>query len=237
MSTALRRSVQNRLLAALRPADYERLQKHLEPVPLVFGEVLHEPGKPIGHVYFPGTGVISLLSVVKPQKAAEVGMVGVEGMAGLAAADGTRVSHLRSVVQGAGTALRMTAARFHSECVSNPAWAFELLRFSNHMTAQAAQTAVCNRYHTIEPRLARWLLMTRDRLGATSFNLTHQFLSVMLGVQRVGVTVAASGLERRGLIAYSRGKIWILNPRGLERVACECYKVVKQMDARVSGKA
>lgn len=224
-------AIPNELLAALPAASYRRLEAHLETVPLVFGEVLHEPAKPFGHVYFPCSGFISLLSVVKPQKAAEICMVGIEGVAGLAAADGTKVSQLRSVVQGAGSAMRLAASRFHAECASNPAWAHVLLRFANHLTAQAAQTSVCNRYHTIGLRLARWLLLTRDRMGSNTFDLTHQFLSGMLGVQRVGVTVAASELERLGLITYSRGKIWIVNPKGLEGAACECYKVVKGMRA------
>jgi CRP-like cAMP-binding protein len=227
--SAAAKPITNRLLAALPPRDYRRIRKHLESVPLTFAQVLHEPGQALRHVYFPNGGVVSLVSVVGPEKAAEVGMVGREGMVGLSAAIGVRVSQLRSVVQGAGTAMRMLASHFHKECAANHLWNREMLRFSQALMGQVAQTAVCNRFHNAEARLARWLLVTRDRIGSSNFHLTHQFLSLMLGVRRVGVTIAASGLEKRHLIAYGRGDIRIVNPAGLEAAACPCYEIVKSI--------
>jgi CRP-like cAMP-binding protein len=226
---AVPRPIPNRLLAALPLRDYRRVQKHLESVPLAFGQVLHEPGHEIRHVYFPNDSVVSLLSVVTPEKAAEVGRVGNEGIVGVSAAVGIRVSQLRSVVQGAGTAMRMSASHVHRECTTNKSWNREMLRFSHALMGQVAQTAACNRFHRAEARLARWLLVTRDRLGSSNFYLTHQFLSLMLGVRRVGVTLAASSLEKRKLITYGRGDIRIVDPKGLEAAACECYQVVKSI--------
>jgi CRP-like cAMP-binding protein len=217
----------NRLLRVLPPRDYKRLLKYLEPVSLSMGQVLQDPGKRIRHVYFPHDGVISLLSLVNSQKGAEVGMVGNEGMVGVSAIFGTGEAHLRALVQGAGTAMRMPASRLRTECATNVLWNRELLRFSHVLMVQAAQTAVCNRYHKIPARLARWLLATRDRLRTNDFKLTHRLLSAMLGVRRVGVTVAASALEKRGLIAYSRGSIRLVDPKGLEDAACECYRIVR----------
>lgn len=225
----------NRLLAVLPSREYQRLLQYLEPVSLSLGQVLHEPGKRIRHVYFPHDGVISLLSLVSPQKATEVGMVGNEGMVGVSAAFGSGVANLRSLVQGAGTATRMSASRLRMECATNAQWNRELLRFSHVLMVQAAQTAVCNRFHKIQARLARWLLVTRDRLHSNKFDLTHQLLAVMLGVRRVGVTVAASALEERGLITYSRGNIRIVDRKGLERAACECYRIVKSVYRASNG--
>ena len=227
----------NHLLAVLPPQDYRRLLKHLEPVSLSLGQVLHEPGARIRHVYFPHDGVVSLLSLVSPHKGAEVAMVGNEGMVGVSAAFGTGVSHLRSLVQGTGTATRLSASRLRKECGANALWNRELLRYGHVLLVQAAQTAACNRFHKIQPRLARWLLVTRDRQRANSFKLTHQLLSVMLGVRRVGVTVAAGALEKRGLITYSRGNIRIVDAKGLEQAACECYKVVRSAFQMAKGAA
>ena len=236
MKRATRAPSPNRLLAVLLPRDYKRLARHLEPVSLSMGQVLHEPGKRIRHVYFPHDGVVSLLSLVGPQKAAEVGMVGNEGVVGVSAAFDVGVSHLRALVQGAGMATRMSVSSLRRECTTNAMWTRELLRFSHVLLVQAAQTAACNRFHNLQSRLARWLLVTRDRLRTNNFNLTHQLLSVMLGVRRVGVTLAASALEKRGLITYSRGIIRIANPRGLELAACECYKIVRSVYRQGNGK-
>ncbi|MEO8718736.1 MAG: Crp/Fnr family transcriptional regulator [Burkholderiales bacterium] len=217
----------NRLLAVLSPADFARVRKHMQPVSLSLGQVLHEPGTRIRHVYFPYSSVISLLSLVSPNKGAEVGMVGNEGIAGASAAFGPNIAHLRSLVQGAGTAMRMSAPCLREECNTNASFNRALLRFSYVLLVQAAQTAACNRFHKIPARLARWLLVTRDRLHSDDFALTHQLMSVMLGVRRVGVTVAAGALEKQGLIAYSRGRMQIVKPKALERAACECYKIVR----------
>jgi CRP-like cAMP-binding protein len=222
----------NRLLAALPRRDYRRLAQYLEPVALTFGHVLHEPGRRIQHAYFPLSGVISLLTVVGSSKAAEIGVVGNEGVVGGSAALGSYVSDLRAVVQGAGTALRIPSTRLHQEFTTHAGWYCELYRFTHALMTQAAQTAACNRFHTTEARLARWLLATRDRVRSHHFKLTHEFLSRMLGVRRVGITAAAASLQKRRLITYSRGNIQLLDPPGLEASACECYGVVKEMYRR-----
>lgn len=224
-----RTPIQNRLLAALPRRDYQRLLQYLEPVTLTFGQVLYESGGRIRHVYFPYSGVVSLLTVIGPGKAAEVGLVGDEGMVGGSAAIGINTSYLRAVVQGDGAAARLTAARLFRELGTNGTWHRELFRFTHALMNQTAQTAACNRFHRVEARLARWLLATRDRVHSLQFNLTHEFLSLMLGVRRVGVTEAASSLQKRGLITYSRGNIHLLDAAGLAAVACECYGTVKQM--------
>jgi len=232
-----RPSDQNRLLAALPHRDYQRLARYLEPVSLSFGQVLYEPGGRIAHVYFPHSGVISLLTIVGPGKGAEVGVVGNEGVVGASASLGIDVSHLRAVVQGSGTAVRIAASRLRRELRAQGSWYRELFRFSDALMGQVAQTAACNRFHKVEPRLARWLLTTRDRVRSNRFHLTHEFLSVMLGVRRVGVTAAATSLQKRGLITYSRGNILLLDPKGLEAAACACYKAVTQMYRRTYGSA
>jgi CRP-like cAMP-binding protein len=208
---------------------------HLEPVSLTPGEVLYEPGAPIRHCYFPNDGVVSLLTLVAPHKTAEVGMVGSEGLVGTSAAVGIKVSQLRAVVQGAGSGMRMTAARLQKEFDASISLHSSVLRFTHALMGQIAQTAVCNRFHNAEKRLARWLLVTRDRLGSESFQMTHHFLSTMIGVRRVGVTHAAASLAKRNLISYRRGNIRILNVRGLQGASCECYAVVKAMYAGTSG--
>lgn len=228
-----RSPVQNRLLAALPRRTYGQLAQHLEPVSLAFGQVLYEPGSQIRHVYFPYSGVISLLSAVGAGKAAEVGMVGNEGMVGGSAALGIDVSQLRAVVQGAGISARIASSRLHKACRTHGSWYRELFRFTYALMTQTAQTAVCNRFHKVEARLARWLLATRDRVHSNHFYLTHEFLSLILGVRRVGVTHAAINLQKRRLITYTRGNIQLLNPKGLEAAACECYLAVKDSYRRI----
>jgi len=220
------RKVANNLLAALPGRNYQRLLSGLEPVTLNFGDVLYEPGQKIRHVYFPGNSLVSLLTVVDGRMALEVGMVGREGMVGLPLALGTDVSPVRALVQGAGTALRMESARFSREIGRSPQLQLGVHRYANALMAQVSQTAACNRFHVVVARLARWLLMTRDRVRSGEFRLTHEFLSHMLGVRRVGVTTAARTLQARKLIDYSRGQIRILDHKGLEAAACECYALV-----------
>jgi CRP-like cAMP-binding protein len=227
----------NSLLAALPRKSYRRLLSGLTPVDLVFGDVLYEPGSPIRDVYFPSQSLVSLLTVVEGHLALEVGMVGREGMVGVASALGIDVSPVRALVQGAGPALRMSAARFRSELRVNPPLQRELNRYVHTLMAQISQTAACNRFHVVEARLARWLLMTRDRVRSGKFRMTHEFLSHMLGVRRVGVTEAASALQRRKLIEYSRGSISILDDRGLEAACCSCYRIVKDMHDAKSASA
>ncbi len=221
--------VGNGILAGLPRADRERLQPHLKTVELRLGQVLHEPGARITHCYFPDEGFISLLTVLAPNKAAEVGMVGREGAVGASAAVGIRRSQLRALVQGAGSASRISAARLQDEFNRSDSLRRGLFRFNSLLLGQIAQTAACNRFHNAEKRLARWLLVTRDRLRSERFYLTHQFLSLMLGVRRVGVTNAAGSLARRRLISYSRGNVRILDSKGLEAASCGCYEAVKAM--------
>ena len=222
-----RAPVLNDLLAGLPRRDLKRLQPHLTRVPLALGQVLYEPRARIRYCYFPNDGVVSLLTVLTPQKSAEVGMVGSEGLVGMSAAVGINVSQLRAVVQGAGSAMRITAASLQQEFAASNSLHHGLFRFNHALMGQVAQTAACNRFHKAELRLARWLLVTRDRLNSESFRLTHQFLSLMIGVRRVGVTAAAGNLARRKLISYSRGNIRILDPKGLQGASCECYAAVK----------
>lgn len=214
----------NSVLAALPRTDYRALLPGLAPVALVFGDVLSEPGEPIREVYFPGRSVVSLLTVVDGHAALEVGLVGREGMVGIPLALGIGVSPVRAVVQGAGSALRMSAARFRKAFEAGVPLQRALHGYTHALMAQITRTAACNRFHRVDARLARWLLMMRDRLGSGEFHLTHEFLAHMLGVRRVGVTEAASGLQERGLIDYRRGDIRILDDTGLEAASCSCYE-------------
>jgi len=223
-------SVANTMLAALPRKQYQRLFSGLESVALTFGEVLYEPGQRIRHVYFPNDSLVSLLTLVDNHLALEVGMVGCEGMVGVPLALGKHVSPVRALVQGGGTAMRMTSARFSEEIRRSPQLQQEVNRYTGALMAQITQTAACNRFHVVEARLARWLLMTRDRVRSDEFRLTHAFLGHMLGVRRVGVTMAARALQKRKLIRYSRGKIKILDRRGLEGAACSCYEVIRGMN-------
>ena len=217
------------MLAALPRKQYQRLLAGLESVALTFGEVLYEPGGRIRHVYFPNDSLVSLLTLVEGHLAVEVGMVGREGMVGVPLSLGTDVSPVRALVQGAGAAMRMTSSRFCKEIRKSPQLQREVNRYTGALMAQITQTAACNRFHVVEGRLARWLLMTRDRLRSDEFRLTHEFLGHMLGVRRVGVTKAARALQKEKLISYSRGKIRILDRRGLEATSCSCYELVRNM--------
>ena len=221
--------VANSLLAALPRKSYLRLLPGLSPVTLAFGKVLYEPGQPIREVYFPSECLVSLLTVVEGHLALEVGLVGREGMVGVALALGIDRSPVRALVQGSGPALRMTAAHLLREFRLSPPLRRELYRYTHALMAQISQTAACNRFHVVERRLARWLLMTHDRVQSDQFHMTHEFLGHMLGVRRVGVTRAAQALQKQGLIRYSRGDIAMLDRKGLESAACECYKVVGEL--------
>jgi len=234
MPVAIRVPVANSLLASLPRKDYERLLTGIEPVTLSFGEIIYEPGQPIRHIYFPNDALVSLLTLADGHLALEVGMVGHEGMVGTPVPLGINVSAVRALVQGSGTAMRMTSARFLKEFRDCPPLQRALYRYIHVLMAQVTQTAACNRFHVVEARLARWLLMTRDRVRANKFRLTHEFLAHMLGVRRVGVTRAASALQLRKLIRYSRGEISILDGKGLEAAACRCYQVVKDVQRRAS---
>ena len=221
--------IPNSLLAALPGEDYRGLLEALKPVMLSSGEVLYQPGERIRHVYFPHGGQVSLLVVMADRKALEVGLVGREGMVGVPLALGVSISPVRALVQGSGSALRMTAASFCEALARSVPLQREVLRYGYAKLIQARQTAACNRFHLVEARLAGWLLLTRDRMRSDRFHLTHEFLADTLGVRRVGVTNAASALQRRRLISYSRGKIRILDPRGLKAAACACYEIVRNL--------
>ena len=219
--------IANSLLAALPRRSYLQLLPGLVPVDLAFGKVLYEPGKPIRDVYFPSESLVSLLTLVEGHMELEVGMVGREGMVGIPLALGIDNSPVRALVQGGGRALRMKTADFRREFGRSPPLQRELHRYVHALMTQISQTAGCNRFHVVQSRLARWLLMTRDRVRSGEFRMTQEFLSNMLGVRRVGVTEAASALQRRELIEYSRGNIKILDHAGLEEAACACYGKIK----------
>jgi CRP-like cAMP-binding protein len=221
-----RRPPGNRVLASLPVKSYKRLRAQLEPVILRFGQVLYEPGAPIRQVYFPVDCLISLLTAVDKRRTLEVGMVGNEGMAGMPVVLGVDVSGVRALVQGGGNALRMSSMRFRIAFDRDQPLQQALFQYAHALMAQISQTAACNRFHAAQARLARWLLMTRERVGSDDFPLTHEFLAHMLGVRREGVTEAASALKRRNLIDYSRGKIQILDSKGLAASSCSCYQIV-----------
>ncbi|HKZ77020.1 MAG TPA: Crp/Fnr family transcriptional regulator [Pyrinomonadaceae bacterium] len=218
----------NNLLAALPRREYQRLFPSLKEIPLLFEEVLYEAGDLIQNVYFPSSGIVSLLAAVENRASLEVGLVGNEGIVGMPIFLGVKTSRNRAVVQGAGVALRMKAPAFRKECANGGRLPRLLRRYAHSRLTQIAQAAACNRFHPIDARLARWLLMTRDRMGANEFQLTQEFLSNMLGARREGVNKAAGALQRQHLISYSRGTLMILNQAGLEAVACPCYGIIKE---------
>jgi CRP-like cAMP-binding protein len=222
----------NQLIQDLPRALRARLMARGERVDLVFGDILCEAGERFRHVYFPLTGFISLVATVDAHKPLEMGLIGNEGMLGATIALGVDAVPLRGVVQGPGTALRLDAAHFRRE-LREHALARVVKRYLYVLMAQLSQTAACTRFHDVTARLARWLLMTHDRAHADHFHLTHDFLADMLGVRRSGVTIAAGDLQRRELIRYTRGEIAILDRKGLEATACECYAAVVRDYAQV----
>ncbi len=223
----------NLLLAALPAKTTGRLLALGDDVELTFGDVLCNPGDRIRHIYFPTAGFISLISRSNHQESLEVGLVGNEGMTGTALLLGVQIEPLRAVVQGAGGALRIGTAAFRQEVRDNRALYLQLNRYIYVIMHQLAQAAVCTRYHVVEARLARWLLMTGDRAHTDRFFATQELLAGMLGVRRAGVTRAASTLQHADLIHYSRGQVWISNRAGLEAAACDCYATDRETYAAV----
>ena len=217
----------NHLLAALPRKEYRRLLPVLEPVKLAFGEILYESQSQIREVYFPNDCFVSMLTTVDEEKAAEVGLIGSEGMIGVPMALGVAVSPFRAVVQGEGTAMRMTTVDFRRHFSASAALKREVFLFTHLLMIQIAQTAACNRFHHITQRMARWLLMTHDRVNSNEFRIPQEFLALMLGVRRVGVSMAMCALRDREVISYRRGTIRILDLGGLLAAACSCYKTVK----------
>jgi len=226
MSAVTSVPVVNRLIGGLPRKERSRVLERCEPVDLVLGNILCEPDQPFQYVYFPTTGFISLVTTVGTHQPLEMGLIGCEGMLGVTLVLGVNAAPLCGVVQGAGSALRMTAQELKGELRGCPQLLRTLNRYLYVWTAQLAQTAACTHFHETGPRLARWLLMTHDRANADHFHLTHQFLADMLGVQRSAVTIAAGVLQQRKLISYTRGEISVLSREGLEAASCECYDAV-----------
>ena len=217
-------SIANRLLAALPHAEYLRLLAGLEPLTLRSGEVIHEAAVPIRHIYFPIDCVVCLLASGDDRHALEVGLVGREGMVGISLALGVDVSSVRALVQESGTAMRMKAAQFEQVFRQCPQLQRALYRYADAKLAAARLMVACNRFHGIEARLARWLLMASDRVVSKELSLTQAFLADMLGVRRATITEAIGPLQNRNLIRYARGRIRILDRKGLEAAACGCYR-------------
>ena len=222
----------NQLLSALPAKTLQSLLKDgaLAEVELALGVALHEPGAQIGHVYFPEQCVISLLAAADGRMSLEVGLVGRDGMAGIAVAMGSTVSPVRALVQRQGLAMRLDADRFRLLLAESEALKLAVSRYAHGLMVQATQAAFCSHYHLLESRLARALLMMRDRVHSNALHLTHEFLAHALGVRRVGITKAATSLQQKGLISYSRGDIRILDAAGLEAAACSCYEAAKVLN-------
>ena len=228
MTTSQQDPKTNQLLAVLPRDEWRRWQPHLEPVDLPLGHVLYEPGGTLEHVFFPTTAIVSLLYVMENGASAEIAVVGLEGLVGISLFMGGESTPSRAVVQSAGQAYQLSAKLIKEEFNRSHAVMHLLLRYTQALITQMAQTAVCNRHHSLDQQLCRWLLLSMDRLRGNELVMTQELIANMLGVRREGVTESALKLQRAGLISYSRGHITVIDRAGLEKRTCECYAVVKK---------
>lgn len=228
-------ALMNHLLAALPAEEFARLKPDLEPVSMTLGEVLYESGDKMTHLYFPTTAIISLLYIMENGATAEIGIAGNDGLIGIALFMGGETTSSRAVVQSAGKAVRMNVASLKNAFALGGVFQNILLRYTQSLMTQISQTAVCNRLHSVEQQLCRWLLINHDQLQTNKLVMTHDLIANMLGVRREGVSIAAGNLQKKGLIKYVRGTITVLDRQGLETDVCECYQVVKNEYDRLLG--
>jgi CRP-like cAMP-binding protein len=217
----------NKMLAALPANEYQRLVHKLEPIDLKFGDTIYEPNEDIEYIYFPNSGIVSFLTEIEKRSTLEVGLVGNEGMVGLSTFLGTTKSPNSAIIRSSGTAWKMKVADFLKECRESSSLLRVVHRYTHLLLTQLSLIGACNRFHPIVKRLACWLLMTNDRMGTEKFHFTQQYISTMLGVRREAVVLAASSLQGKQLISYSRGNLSILNRTGLETFVCKCYSILK----------
>lgn len=232
-SVSVNKKIGNRLLDALSSATFARLEPQLEPVELILGQELHTPGDTAEFAYFPTSGLISVVATMNDGASVEIGVAGSEGMFSVATILGDDAPSQRAMVQLPGKALRVKARRFRREMQADGAMHTMLLRYTMATLSAVAQTAACNRLHNLEQRCARWLLTAHDRAGHDRFPLTHEFLAMMLGVRRPGVTLAAQSLQSAALITYSHGIMTVLDREGLEGMSCECYRAIQDDFSRL----
>jgi CRP-like cAMP-binding protein len=237
MSVTVHDPQQNHLLAAFSPAERQRLYSHLQLVPMPLGKVLYESGDVLRHVYFPTDCIVSLLYVLADGASAEISVVGNEGLIGIALFMGGETTPSRAIVQSAGFAYRLVGQQLKDEFHRSGEMQLLLLRYTQALITQMAQTAVCNRHHSVDQQLCRWLLLSLDRLDSNELIMTQELIANMLGVRREGVTEAAGKLDKLGVIRYARGHITILNRPKLEELCCECYAVVKKESDRLLPRA
>jgi CRP-like cAMP-binding protein len=235
-SNAEGKAVSNRILLALPDKEYRSIRKGLEFIPLPHHRSLYEPNQEIEYVYFPNSGLISLVVVMEDGKTVEVGVLGREGFAGVPSIFGLCRSPIREIVQISGDGFRISARKLRQALISSPVLLEVMGRYSMVLGMQISQTAACNRLHDIECRLARWLLMAQDRVDAGVVGITHDFLATMLGTDRPSVSLAAAGLQRKGIIDYTRGAVKILNRKALEAAACECFRAIQEFNGAIGLK-
>ena len=229
-TNAAGKPVSNKILLSVSGAEYRRIRPHLEFIDLADHFSLHEPGEKLRFAYFLNSGLASIVAATQEGRGVEAGVVGYEGLVGTALAVGLFASPLREVVQIGGNGFRITARALQATLQVTPDLQMRLSRYAVLQGMQVAQTAACNRLHDVAQRLARWLLMAQDRVDAGTLPITHDFLATMLGTDRPSVSVAAGALQKNNVIRYSRGRVEILNRKGLESAACECYGVIQQLN-------